>query len=218
LDKKEGISQVGASQISISKVSTEKVGAAEVSALKVGRNEARTSHVGPSEVGSLQIRLRKVGTFEILLPMSDFGPHNFARLLQQSIDVSLVCRQVQMEQVIRVELSETVGLLQGKAELALERVSRRQRQRFGQIPEQLMQTLHNPEDVEHLPCCLRVSFPPVPSTKSHLGDLLPGTEAVVHGAASKALPSKVRMYTAAEVRSHQIGAGLPRALIDREVG
>jgi hypothetical protein len=63
-----------------------------------------------------------------------------------------------------------------------------------------MQTLHNPEDVEHLLCFLRMSFSPVPSSKSHLGDLLTGTEAVVHGASSKALPPKVGMYTAAEAR------------------
>jgi hypothetical protein len=218
LDEKESIGEVGASQISISKVGAEKVGAPEVSAFKVSHYEARASHVGPSEVGAPEISLGKVGTFEILLPVPDFSPYEFTRLLQQSIDVPLVRSQVQMEQSLRVEQSETVGLLQGKAELALERVGRWQRQRFGEVPEQLMQTLHNPEDVEHLLCCLRVDSPPVPSTKSHLGDLLPGTKAVVHSATSKALPSKVGVYTATEVRPHEIGTGLPGAFIDRKVG
>jgi hypothetical protein len=62
-----------------------------------------------------------------------------------------------------------------------------------------VQTLHNPEGVEHLLRRQRVSSSPVPSTKSHLGHLLPGAETVICGAPSKALPSKVGMYTAAEV-------------------
>jgi hypothetical protein len=135
LDEKESIAEVGASQISVSEVGSEKVSAAEIGALKECRNEARASEVGPSEIGSPQISLSKIGTFEIFLPGLDICPHHFARLLQQSIDVSLVSRQVQVEQVVRVKLSETVGLLQGKAELALERVGRRQRQRLGEIPE-----------------------------------------------------------------------------------
>src|SRR5215469_11156750 len=201
LDEKESGGEVGASQIGISKVSSEKVGAVQIGAGKVGRDETRTSHIGPSEVGSAQMSLSKVSTLEIFLPAPDSSPRQFACLLQQSIDVSLVSRQIQLEQSVWALLTETIGLLQGKAELALERVGRRQRHRFGEIPQQLMQALHNPEDVEHLLRFPRVASAPVVSAERHLGDLLTGTETVVYGAASKPPPSQMGMYTTAEARA-----------------
>jgi hypothetical protein len=90
-----------------------------------------------------------------------------------------------------------------------------QRQRLGQIPEQLMELPHDREYLEHLLCGSRSPAPVLPA-EGDLGDLLARAEAVVNAAAWKALLPEARVNAAAEVR-FQIGTGMPGVFVDREV-
>lgn len=126
-----------------------------------------------------------------------------------------MCCHVQFQESSGAVMSEGFGLREREAELIVERVGRLQRQRFGQIPEQLMEIPHDREHLEHLLCGSR-GMPPVLSTEGDLGDLLPGAEAVVHGATSKALLPEACVNAAAEVRL-QMGTSLPGVFRDREV-
>src|SRR2546430_17693040 len=110
-------------------------------------------------------------------------------------------------------MREAFGLLQRTAERTAERGVRLQRQRFGQIPEQLMEGAHDREHRKHLLCGWR-GLPPVLSTERDLGDFLPGAEAVVHRAPPKALLPQACMNAAAKVRA-QIGTRLPSLFRDR---
>lgn len=112
-------------------------------------------------------------------------------------------------------MSETFGLIERDPELTVERAGRLQRQRFGQIPEQLMELPHDREHLEH-PLRGSRGPPPVLSAEGDLGDLLPRAEAVVNGATRKAPLPKALVNGAAEVRL-QIGTGLPGVFVDREV-
>ena len=97
----------------------------------------------------------------------------------------------------------------------MERAGRLQRQRFGQIPEQLMELPHDREHLEHLLRDLRRP-PPVLSAEGDLGDLLPRAKAVINGATREALLPEAVVNGAAEVRL-QIRTGLPGVLVDGEV-
>jgi hypothetical protein len=90
-----------------------------------------------------------------------------------------------------------------------------QRQRFSQIPEQLMEDPHDREHLEHLLCSSR-GVPPILSAEGHLGDLLPGAEAVVHAAPPKALLPQACVNATAEVRL-QMGTSLPGVFRNGEV-
>lgn len=126
-----------------------------------------------------------------------------------------MCCHVEFQESIGAALSEAVGLLQREAELTVERTGRLQRQRFGQIPEQLMEVPHDRKHLEHLFGGSR-GLPPVLSAEGDLADLLPRAEAVVDGATLKTLLPEACVNAAAEVRL-QIGTGLPGVLFDREV-
>jgi len=214
LDEKETRGKVGSSQVGISEVGPDQVGHPQVSASQVSPNEVCPSQVGSSQVSAFEFGPDQVGSSVVLL-VPDFGSHKFARAQQQGIDISSVRCHVQCHESIGAVVREAFGLREREAELTVERAGRLQRQRFGQIPEQLMEVPHDREDLEHLPGGLR-GPPPVLSTEGDLGDLLPGAEAVVHGATPKALLSEACVNAAAEVRL-QIGTGLPGVFRDREV-
>ena len=126
-----------------------------------------------------------------------------------------MCCHIQFHESIWAVVSEAFGLFQREAEFIVKRVGRLQRQRFGQIPEQFMEIPHDREHLEHLLCGSR-DAPPIMSAEGDLGDLLPGTEAVVNGATSKALLPEMGVNAAAKVSLH-IRTGLPGIFIDREI-
>jgi hypothetical protein len=112
-------------------------------------------------------------------------------------------------------VSEAFRLVEREAERIVDRKGRLQRQRFGQIPEQLMKLPHDREHLEHL---LRGSWGllPVVSTEGDLGNLLPRAEAVINSATSKAPLPEAFVNAAAEVRL-QVEAWLTGVFVDREV-
>ena len=112
-------------------------------------------------------------------------------------------------------VSDELGLVERQGELTVERAGRWQAQRFGQVPEHLVELPHDREHLEHLLRRVR-GQPPVLSAEGDLGDLLPRAEAVVHGATREALLPEAVVNAAAEVRL-QMETGLPRVLVDREV-
>ena len=213
LDEKDTLGKVGTSEVGISEVGPEKVGHSQVGASEVSSNEVCPSQVGASEVSAFEFGPDEVGSSVVLL-VPDFGSHKFARAQQQDIDASSVCCHVQFHESVGAVVSEAFGLLQREAEFTVERAGRLQRQRFGQIPEQLMEVPHDREHLEHLLCSLR-GPPPVLSAEGDLGDLLPRAEAVVHGATPKALLPEACVNAAAEVRV-QMRTSLPGFFSDRE--
>ena len=116
-----------------------------------------------------------------------------------------MCRHVQFQERAGTGVTEAFGLVEREAELTVKRASRLQRQRFGQIPEQLMELPHDREHLEHLPGEAWAPVP-VPSSEGHLSDFLPCAEAVIHGAARKTVLPEAVVDAAAEVRL-QIGTG-----------
>jgi len=112
-------------------------------------------------------------------------------------------------------VTEALGLVDGEPELTVQRAGRSQRQRFAQVPEQLMELPHDREYPEHLRCERGRPAPVLPG-EGDLGDLLPGAEAVVGGAAGEALLPEVIVNAAAEVRP-QVRTCLPGVLVDGEV-
>src|SRR5262249_15820660 len=89
-------------------------------------------------------------------------------------------------------------------------------QRRGQVPQQLMKLPHDREHLVHLRCGLWV-LSPVPPAERDLGNLLAGAEAVIRGAAGKALPPEAFVNAAPEA-GLPMRAGMPGGLIDREIG
>ena len=92
---------------------------------------------------------------------------------------------VQFHEGVGTVVGKAFGLLERAAELSVQRPGRLQRQRFGQVPEQLVQLPYDPEDLEHLLGGARC-LPPVQSAETASRDPLPGAEAVVHRATRKA--------------------------------
>ena len=91
-----------------------------------------------------------------------------------------------------------------------------QRRCLTQVPQQLVQLPDDREHREHLGRDTRRP-PPVLSAKGDLGDLLPGAEAVVGGAAGETLRPEAIVNGAAEIRP-QVRACRPGFLVDGEVG
>src|SRR2546429_671743 len=104
------------------------------------------------------------------------GPRQLARAEQQGIDSSLMCHHVQFRESAGILLSEAFGLVEGAAEVAMDRAGRRQRQRLAEVPEQLVELPHDGKHSEHLPGQAWLP-PPVPPAEGHLSDLLPRAEA-----------------------------------------
>jgi hypothetical protein len=215
LDQKDTLGEIGTSQVGISQVGPGKVGPSQVSPSQVSSNEICPSQVSPSQIGTFEFGPDEVGSSVVLLLVLDFGSHERTRAQQQSIDGSSVCCHVQFHKSIGVVVSEAFGLREREAELTVERAGRVQRQRFGEIPEQLMEVPHDREHLEHLLCCSR-GPPPVLSPEGDLGDLLSRAKAVVSGATPKALLPEACVNAAAEVRL-QMRTSLPGVFIDREV-
>lgn len=93
---------------------------------------------------------------------------------------------------------------------------RGQRERLGQIPEQLVQRAQHREGVEHPPRGGRI-VPPVPPTEGPLGQVLAGAEAVEDRAAGEAPLPQGAVDAAAGVGT-QVWAGPAGGLVDHEVG
>src|SRR5215471_834434 len=79
-----------------------------------------------------------------------------------------------------------------------------------------MKLPHDGEHPVHLRCGPRV-LAPVPPAERDLGNLLAGAEAVIRGAAWKALSPEI-VVNAAPKAGLQVRAGMPGGLIDREIG
>jgi hypothetical protein len=214
LDQKDTVGEVGTAEVGASEVGPNEVGHSQVGASEISSNEVCPPQAGASEIRAFEVSPDEVGSSAVLL-VPNFGSHEFARAQQQGIDVSAVCFHVQFRQSLGGVVSETFGILQREAELTVERLGRLQRQRFAQIPEQLLEIPHDREHLEHL---LRgvLGPPPVLPAESDLGDFLPRAEAVVNGATPETLLPEACVNAATEVRL-QIGTSLPGGFVDREV-
>jgi hypothetical protein len=104
-----------------------------------------TGPVNGHEIGSSEIGPEEVGSCAVVLVAPGFASHEFAGAQQRGIDVSSVCCRVQFYDHIGTAVSETFGLVERDAELTMKRAGRLQRQRFEQIPEQLMELSHDRE-------------------------------------------------------------------------
>jgi hypothetical protein len=102
------------------------------------------------------------------------------------------------------------------AQLTVDGAGGRQAQRRDQVPEQLMKLPHDGEHLVHLLRGLRGAAPVLPAERD-LGNLLARAEAVIHGAAAESVPPEILVNTAAEAWL-QMEAGMPRRLVDREIG
>ena len=197
LNEEDTCGEVGPSQIGVSEVGPGEVGHAQIGSPQVGSNE-----VGPSQVGSSQVRAFEPGSDEVgspvVLLMLEVCAHEFACAEQQGIDLLPVPGHVQFQEGGGAAVGEAFGLVQGEVELVAERTGGLQHHGFGQVPEQLMEVAHDLEDGEHLLCGSWV-LPPVLPAEGDLGDLLTRAEAVVYGAAAKALLPEVCVDAAAEV-------------------
>ena len=214
LEEKQTAGEVGSSQVGVSEVGPDQVSQSQVGSSQVSSDEIGPSQVGASEVGVFEVGPDEVGPDQLLL-VSDFGAHEFARAQQQDIDVSLVCPHIQFQKRIRAVVRQTFGLPERAAEFIVERVGCWQPERFGQIPEQLMEGPHDGKHREHLLGSSR-GLPPVSSCEGDLGHLLPHAETVVDGATPKALLPEAGVNAATEVRL-QMGTSLAGVFCDREV-
>ena len=123
LDKKDTLGEIGSSEVSISEVGSGKIGHSQVSSSEVSSNEVCPSQVGSGEVGSFEFGPGEVGSSIVLL-VPDWSSHEFARVQQQSIDVSSVCCHVQFHESSGAVVSEAFGLREREAEFTVERASR----------------------------------------------------------------------------------------------
>ena len=98
----------------------------------------------------------------------------------------------------------------------MDRLSARERQRFGQVPPQLVQALDDWEHGEHL-SRRRWVVPPIPPAVRDLRDVLARAETVVRAASREALVPEPGVDAAPEVDA-EVGTGLTGGLVDREVG
>ena len=122
LDEKNAPGEVGASEVGVSEVGPDQVGQSQVGFSQVSSDEICPSQVGTSEVGVFEFGPDEVSSSQILLLVSDFGSHEFARAQKQGIDVSLVCCHIQFHKSIRAVVSKTFGLREREAEFIVERV------------------------------------------------------------------------------------------------
>jgi len=215
LGEEETVAEVGAAEVGASEVSPDEVSHSQVGAPEVSPDEVCPPQAGASEVGAPEIGPYEVGSAAVDVPVPGFASRELARAEQERIDVSSVCCHVQFHERVGTVVSEVFGLVEGEAELIVERAGRLQRQRFAQIPEQLMELPHDREHLEH-PLRGSRGATPVLSAEGDLGDLLPRAEAVVNGATRKTLLPEALVNAAAEVRL-QIGTGLPGVFVDREI-
>jgi hypothetical protein len=198
LDEKKTSGEVGTAEVGTSEVSPDEIGPSQVSA-----PEVRPDQVRPSQVGAAEVRTPEVGPDEVSSAAVDVlgvasRPYQFARAQQQVGDASSVYGDVQLHQSLWSDLGETFGLVEREPEVAMDRAGRLQRQRVGQIPEQLMKLPHDREHLEHLSRDPR-RLPPVLPAEGNLGDLLARAEAVEDGATRESLLSEVVVNAAAEI-------------------
>lgn len=121
LDEKKTSGEVGSSQIGVSEVGSDEVGQPQVGSSQVSSDEICPSQVGASEIGVFEFGPDEVGPSQILLLVSDFGPHEVARTQQQDIDVSLVCCHIQFQKSIRALVRKTFGLREREVEFIVDR-------------------------------------------------------------------------------------------------
>jgi hypothetical protein len=171
--------------------------------------------IGCPQVGPFEVCAYQVSAMVAPLAAGKGSTHQFAGLLQQWVDAGAKRRHVGVHESIWTAAGEPVNPDQRVAELVVDRASGRHAQRFGQVPEQLVQLPHDGEYREHL-CGGMGCFSPVAPAEGDLGDLLPCTEAVKDCAARKPPVTQKRVDATAEVRS-QVQARLPGLLVDREV-
>lgn len=122
LDEKKTFGEVSSSEVGVSEVGPGQVSQSEVGSSQVSSDEICPSQVGASEVGVFEVAPDEVGPSQILLLVSGFGSHEFARAQQQDIDVSLVCSHIQFQKSLRAVVRKTFGLREREAEFLVERV------------------------------------------------------------------------------------------------
>jgi len=144
------------------------------------------------------------------------GPRQLARAEQQGVDLRPVPPGVQFQERVSRAVGHRPRRRQRVTQLGVDGAGWPQRQRRGQVPQQLMKLPHDREHLVHLGCGPRL-LAPVPPAEGDLGDLLARAEAVIHGTAAETPPPEAGVDAAAEV-GLQMGTGLPGRLVDREIG
>jgi hypothetical protein len=213
--EKNTVAEVGTSEIGTPEVSPDEIGHSQIGIPEVSSDEVRPSQVGAPEIGSSEIGPDEIGSSAVDLVAPGFPSHEFAGAQQQGIDVSSMCCHIYFHDRIGTAVSETFGLVERDTELTVNRAGRLQRQRFDQIPEQLVELSHDRENLEHLLRGMR-GTPPVLPGENDLGDLLPCTEAVISGATRKTPSSKIIVNAAVEIRL-QMRTGLSSAFVDCKI-
>ena len=111
--------------------------------MRYGPAQVRAAQVGPAQVAPDEVGSAAVG------PPGDPGAGQLAGRPQQGVDPAPERRHVQRQQVRRAGRGEPLDLVAGPAELVVQRAGGVQRERLGQVPEQLVQLAHHRERGEH---------------------------------------------------------------------
>jgi hypothetical protein len=216
LGEEQAPGEVGAPDVGASEIGSGEIGQAQVGAPEVGADEARAPEAGAGQPGAVQVGADEVGSLVVRFLARHLGPYKFAGAEQQRIDLFPVPCGVQPEQSVSGAARHGFGRFEREAQLAMNGLRRLQGQRRGHVPQQLMKLPHHREHLMHLRRGLRV-LAPVPSGEGDLGHLLARPEAVIRGATGKAFLSEIVVNAAPKVRL-EMGTGMPRRLVDREIG
>jgi hypothetical protein len=215
LGEEDSVGQTAAAQVSVAEICTTQIGQPKVGIPQIRRDQVGPMKIGCPQVGPFEVCPYQVSATVAPLVAGNCRPHQLAGLLQQWVDAGAKRRHVDAYERIWTTAGEPVNPDQRVTELVVDRACRWHAQRFGQVPEQLVQLPHDREYREHL-CGGRGYFSPVAPAEGDLGDLLPCTEAVKDCAARKPPVTQKRVDATAEVRS-QVQTRLPGLLVDREV-
>jgi hypothetical protein len=211
LCEEQALGKVGAPEVGAAKIGSRKVSVPEVSADEVG-----PSKVGACKVGGVQVGADEVGSPAVQLVARNLGTHKFARAEQQSADLSSVTFDIGVQENVSWAVRHGSRRAEREPQFTVDGMGRLHRQRCGQIPQQFVKLPHDREDLAHLLCGSR-GLAPIPTAERDLGNLLARAEAVIHGAAWKAVPPEIFVNAASKVWL-QIGTGMPGGLVNREIG
>ena len=215
LSEEQRLREVGAAKVCRTQIGSGDIGQGEVGVAEVGADQAGPSQVRAAEIGAGQAGADEVGSSAVQLAAPNLSPDNFAGTQQQSVDALAVPFDIQAQERIGRAARQSFGRLQRAAQLTVDGAGGMQCQRRGQVPQQLMKLPHDQEHLEHLRGGSRVPAP-VPPTERDLANLLARAEAVIGGAARKALPPEI-LVNAAPIVCLQVGTGMSGGLVDREI-
>jgi len=90
LDEEQGVGEVGIAQVGIPEIRADDVGKPQVRAAKTSTDEKSPSQVRPAEIGAIQAGTDEVCSPAVQLRPRNSGPHQFAGMRQQLVDIDSV--------------------------------------------------------------------------------------------------------------------------------